>query len=90
MVQDCCNQLFVSKGMTVSFTTHDPKSPGHNPHCHVVLTMWVIDGHGRWPSKVRKVYDLDEGNERIRLSSGDWKGRKEDTVDWNERHYGQK
>ena len=32
-------------------------------------------------SKSRKVYDLDENDERIRLPSGNWKSHKEDTVD---------
>lgn len=42
MVQDYCNQFFVSKGMIVDFAIHDPKPPGHNPHCHVMLTMRAI------------------------------------------------
>ena len=46
MVQDYCNQFFVSKGMIVDFAIHDPKPPGHNPHCHVMLTMRAMDEHG--------------------------------------------
>ena len=60
MVQDYCNQFFVSKGMIVDFAIHDAKPPGHNPHCHVMLTMQAMDGHGKWLPKARKVYDLDE------------------------------
>ena len=89
MVQDYCNQFFVSKGMIVDFAIHDPKPPGHNPHCHVMLTMRAMDEHGKWLPKARKVYDLDENGERIRLPSGNWKSHKEDTVDWNEQYYGQ-
>ena len=89
MVQDYCNQFFVSKGMIVDFAIHDPKPPGHNPHCHVMLTMRAMDGHGKWLPKARKVYDLDENGERIRLPSGNWKSHKEDTVDWNEQYHGQ-
>jgi ATP-dependent exoDNAse (exonuclease V) alpha subunit len=70
MVQDYCNQFFVSKGMIVDFAIHDPKPPGHNPHCHVMLTMRALDEQGRWLPKARKVYDLDENGERIRLPSG--------------------
>ena len=58
MVQDYCNQFFVSKGMIVDFAIHDPKPPGHNPHCHVMLTMRAMDEHGKWLPKARKVYDL--------------------------------
>ena len=35
----------------------------------------------------RKVYDLDENGQKIRLPSGNWKSHKEDTVDWNDRKY---
>ena len=89
MVLDYCNQFFVSKGMIVDFAIHDPKPPGHNPHCHVMLTMRAMDEHGKWLPKARKVYDLDENGERIRLPSGNWKSHKEDTVDWNEQYHGQ-
>ena len=89
MVQDYCNQFFVSKGMIVDFAIHDPKQPGHNPHCHVMLTMRAMDEHGKWLAKARKVYDLDENGERIRLPSGNWKSHKEDTVNWNEQYHGQ-
>ena len=37
--------------------------------------------------KSRKVYDLDENGERIRLPSGRWKCHKENTVDWNEQYH---
>ena len=37
--------------------------------------------HIWWLPKSRKVYDLDENGERIRLPSGNWKSHKEDTVD---------
>ena len=46
-----------------------------------------MDGKGRWLPKSRKVYDLDENGERIRLPSGRWKSHKENTVDWNDRKY---
>ena len=75
--------------MIVDFAIHDPKPPGHNPHCHVMLTMRAMDEHGKWLPKARKVYDLDENGERIRLPSGNWKSHKENTVDWNEQYHGQ-
>lgn len=61
--------------------------PGHNPHCHIMLTMRAIDENGKWLPKSRKVYDLDENGERIKLPSGRWKSHKEDTVDWNEQYH---
>ena len=34
---------------------------------HVLLTMRAMDEHGKWLPKSRKVYDLDENGERIKL-----------------------
>ena len=58
-----------------------------NPHAHILLTMRAMDETGKWLPKSRKVYDLDENGERIRLASGRWKSHKEDTVDWNDQKY---
>ena len=85
LVREFCQQQFVSKGMCVDFAIHD-KGDG-NPHAHVMLTMRAMDEHGKWLPKSRKVYDLDENGERIKLPSGRWKSHKEDTVDWNDRKY---
>ena len=87
LVREFCQQQFVSKGMIADFAIHDPHPPGHNPHAHVLLTMRAMDEHGKWLSKSRKVYDLDENGERIKLPSGRWKSHKEDTVDWNDQKY---
>ena len=70
LVREFCEQQFVSKGMIVDFAIHDPYPPGHNPHAHVMLTMRAMDEHGKWLPKSRKVYDLDENGERIKLPSG--------------------
>ena len=87
LVREFCEQQFVSKGMIADFAIHDPHPPGHNPHAHVLLTMRAMDEHGKWLPKSRKVYDLDENGERMKLSSGRWKSHKEDTVDWNDQKY---
>ena len=89
LVREFCEQQFVSKGMIADFAIHDPHPPGHNPHAHVLLTMRAMDETGKWLPKSRKVYDLDENGERIRLPSGNWKSHKEDTVDWNDQKYGE-
>ena len=87
LVREFCQQQFVSKGMIVDFASHAPHPPGHNLHAHVLLTMRAMDEHGKWLPKSRKVYDLDENGERMKLSSGRWKSHKEDTVDWNDQKY---
>ena len=88
LVREYCRVFFVSKGMIADIAIHDPHPPGHNPHAHVLVTMRAMDEKGKWLPKARKVYDLDENGERIRLPSGNWKSHKENTVDWNERKYG--
>ena len=90
MVKEYCEEHFVSKGMCCDFAIHDPDPPGHNPHCHFMLTMRAIDENGKWLPKSRKVYALDENGERIRLPSGRWKSHKENTVDWNEQYHAEK
>ena len=79
LIRDYCREFFVSKGMIADFAIHD-KADG-NPHAHILLTMRAMDETGKWLPKSRKVYDLDENGERIRLPSGSWKSHKEDTVD---------
>ena len=54
MMQEYCRENFVSKGMCCDFAIHDPDPPGHNPHCHVMLTMRAIDENGKWLPKSRK------------------------------------
>ena len=85
MIKEFCQEQFVSKGMIADFAIHD-KGDG-NPHAHILLTIRAMDEHGRWLPKARKVYDLDENGERIRLPSGNWKCHKENTVDWNDQKY---
>lgn len=82
MLHDFCREHFVSQGMCADFAIHD-KGDG-NPHAHIMLTMRAMDENGKWLPKSRKVYDLDENGNRVRLPSGYWKSHKEDTVDWNE------
>ena len=85
LIRDYCREFFVSKGMIADYAIHD-KGDG-NPHAHILFTMRGMDEQGRWLPKSRKVYDLDENGERIRLPSGNWKSHKEDTVDWNDQKY---
>ena len=85
LIRDYCREFFVSKGMIADLAIHD-KGDG-NPHAHILLTLRAMDEQGKWLPKSRKVYDLDENGERIRLPSGNWKSHKEDTVDWNNQKY---
>ena len=87
LVRDFCQKEFVDKGMVCNFFYHD-KDDG-NPHVHIMLTLRAMDGNGKWLPKSKNVYVLDENGNRIRAPNGSWKRVKVDTVDWNERRYGE-
>lgn len=82
LIREYSQQQFVSNGMIADYAIHD-KGDG-NPHVHIMLTMRAMDEQGRWLPKARKVYDLDEHGNRIKLPSGNYKSHKENTVDWND------
>lgn len=87
LVRDFCQKEFVDKGMVCNFFYHD-KDDG-NPHVHIMLTLRTMDENGKWLPKSKNVYALDENGNRIRTPNGSWKRIKVDTVDWNERKYGE-
>ena len=87
LVRDFCQREFVDKGMVCNFFYHD-KGDG-NPHVHIMLTLRAMDENGKWLPKSKNVYALDENGNRIRAPNGSWKHVKVDTVDWNERKYGE-
>lgn len=88
---------FVDEGMCADFAIHD-KGDG-NPHAHIMLTTRPIKENGKWGTKEKKAYALDENGERIPVidqATGEQKiekktGRKvwkRETVkanDWNKR-----
>ena len=49
----------------------------------------AMDENGKWLPKSKNVYALDENGNRICTPSGSWKRVKVNTVDWNERRYGE-
>ncbi len=87
LVRDFCQKEFVDKGIICNFFYHD-KDDG-NPHVHIMLTLRAMDENGKWLPKSKNVYALDENGNRIRAPNGSWKRVKVDTVDWNERKYGE-
>ncbi len=54
-----------------------------------MLTLRAMDENGKWLPKSKNVYALDENGNRIRTPNGRWKRVKVNTVDWNERKYGE-
>lgn len=87
-------RYFVDEGMCLEYAIHD--KPG-NPHCHALATTRQIDEEGKWMSKEKKVYVLDENGNRIPVLNSDgtqkvdsrnrkkWKRKTIKVNDWNSR-----
>ena len=78
-------EQFVSRGMVVDFAIHQPdKEDGGipNPHFHVLCPIRPILEDGKWGSKQRRVYRLDEDGNRILDSKGKPLFDAVPTTDW--------
>ena len=83
LAREYVKKHFTDKGMIADMCIHD-KQDG-NPHCHVLLSLRPLNQNGTWGAKSRKEYILDGNGERIKLPSGEWKSRKVNAVDWNDK-----
>jgi ATP-dependent exoDNAse (exonuclease V) alpha subunit len=76
---------FVSRGMIADFAVHAPdKEDGgiSNPHFHVMCPIRPLKPDGGWDAKQRRVYELDEGGNRIRDGNGGYVFNAVPTTDW--------
>ena len=85
----------VNEGMIADYSIHD-KNDG-NPHVHILTTMRGIADNGKWMSKQKKIYSLDDGGNRIpiidkktgqqKISNGRRQWKRETLLDtpWNSR-----
>lgn len=83
LVREFVKDTFVDAGMCADIAVHD-KGDG-NPHAHIMLTLRPLNPDGTWGAKCRKVYELDADGNRIPDGKGDWKNRRENTTDWNDK-----
>ena len=83
LVREYVKENFVKVGMCADIALHD-KNDG-NPHCHILLTMRPLNEDTTWGAKSKKEYILDENGEKVKLKNGNYKTRKIDTTDWNEK-----
>jgi len=96
LVREYVKSNFTDKGMCADIAVHD--KDGSNPHVHIMLTMRPLNIDAKtvkdvnenlnkiWDAKSHKEYMLDEHGERIRLASGEYKSRKVNAVDWNDKN----
>jgi hypothetical protein len=83
MILEHVRREFVDKGMCADIAIHD-KNDG-NPHCHLLLTMRPLDERGDFGLKSKREYILDKAGKRIPLANGDFKTRKVNLTDWDDR-----
>ena len=65
LLTDFIQNNFVAEGMCADVAIHDPHSPGHNPHAHIMLTVRPLNEDGTWQHKTEKEYlCVRKGEER--------------------------
>ena len=86
LVRDYVRENFTNYGMCADIAFHSDKD-NENPHCHIMLTMRPFNEDKTWGDKQKKVYHLDENDEKIYdPKKRQYKCSKQQTTDWNERH----
>lgn len=86
LITDFIQENFVSKGMIVDLAIHDESNEGNNNiHAHIMTTLRPINEKGEWQPKSKKEYILDEKGEKTKLKSGNYKTRKVELTDWNDK-----
>ena len=86
LITDFIQENFVSKGMIVDLAIHDESDEGNkNIHAHIMTTLRPISEKGQWQPKSKKEYILDKNGEKIKLKSGNYKTRKVELTDWNDK-----
>ncbi|HFZ6603929.1 TPA: MobQ family relaxase [Streptococcus agalactiae] len=84
LITDFIQENFVSKGMIVDLAIHDESNEGNNNiHAHIMTTLRPINEKGEWLAKSKKEYVLDEKGEKVKLKSGNYRTRKVELTDWN-------
>ena len=72
--------------MIVDLAIHDESNEGNkNIHAHIMTTLRPINEKGQWQPKSKKEYVLDKNGEKIKLKSGNYKTRKVELTDWNDK-----
>lgn len=86
LITDFIRENFVSKGMIADLAIHDESDEeNNNIHAHIMTTIRPINEKGEWQPKSKKEYVLDEKGEKIKLKSGNYKTRKVELTDWNDK-----
>lgn len=83
LVREYVKRHFVAAGMCADIAVHD--TGGGNPHAHVMLTMRPFLEGGKWGTKQKKEYILDENGAKIYDPiKRQYECNSIPTTDWNE------
>ena len=86
LITDFIQENFVSKGMMADLAIHQENDDRNgNIHAHIMTTVRPLNQDGTWGAKSKKEYVLDEKGEKIKLKSGNYKTRKVELTDWNDK-----
>ena len=83
LIRSFAKAQFVDKGMVADIALHN--LAGENPHAHVMMTVRPFNEDSTWGAKSKKEYMLNGDGEKIKLPSGQFKSRKIDSVNWNDK-----
>ena len=78
LLQDFIKEQFVADGMCADAAIHDPYTPGHNPHAHILLTVRPLDEKGKWQYKTEKEYLCVKGGEERGFTAAEFKQAQAD------------
>ena len=86
LITEFIQKNFVSKGMIADLAIHDESDEeNNNIHAHIMTTLRPINEKGEWQAKSKKEYVLDENGEKVKLKNGNYKTRKVELTDWNDK-----
>ena len=78
LLTDFIQNNFVAEGMCADVAIHDPHSPGHNPHAHIMLTVRPLDEQGNWQYKTEKEYLCVRNGEEKGFTAAEFKSAQND------------
>lgn len=85
LAREFLQKEFVSRGMTVDLCFHEKETEEGgtpNPHFHFLCPIRPMNPDGTWGYKQHRVYELDEGGNRIRDENGKFVYNAVPTTDW--------
>ena len=84
LLSDFISDAFVADGMCADVAIHNPYTPGHNPHAHIMLTVRPLDEKGNWKYKTQKEYLCVKNGEEQGFTADEFKAAQ--TEGWEKQY----